>query len=637
MSKIEEKLNISVPSDSMLLINALDDFYHESNMLFNNIYLSQTIFNLQKQKTFPLSYDQYDASWYKNLLISAEMLIDRFHYNISSSKDYSYLFNNVKDFDFLAFAKKWNTINYVVKFNLDDNMWKVKSAEWKISQTTIWLNEIVSMNIKYDKNAMDEISFNTSNYEPLAYAIGRNGFEEVINYILGKDNNKEETKKPINTQDMSNQQSQQHRTPEKEIDPRSPEGVSIEMDKLLEWVLLKQATMRAKNAIDRPEQKEISPLRKVMVELIEWCDKKEVITKTYQNNKKYGFDPYEYLDIINDLNKVRELRKELNQKVDACLEFATNNNPDVRLKPTKQIHRKYYKHIKLEEEKISLPSNKDLIKKLEKLNKELKLTTKQTKVKIALVNEEIEKLNNLLPDSEKVDLIAEMGDDIKEIENINNDKTLDEVKSSLITDEKNEANLSISKNDIKSTSSSEVGQTTTCKIHPQSDAPIKLKDTNEFKELIANTDINDFVDEQKNVNHIEELANKKIKLIDAELNKINKILLSNKKEIEHKKELPISNVKDEMDQLLIWMTIKVNECTEELKKIGYEVKWVDKNDFLIEKINHDVQEQNNIDSTKKEIVVKTKINNKNNSKSNNHELVPSKKQNTSKKSKVKKA
>lgn len=584
MSKIEEKLTVNEPSDSMLLINALDDFYHESNMLFNNIYLSQTIFNQQKNKTFPLSFDKYDASWYKNLLVSAEMLIDRFHYNIDTSKDYSYLFDSINNFDFLSFAKKWNTINYVVKFNLDENMWKVKSSEWKISQTTIWLNELLSLNIKFDKTLLDEISFDCKYYEPLADAIGRNGFDEIINYILGINDKKDDkNSRPQSPTQSSEQNLQTYRKPEREIDPRSPEGVSIEMDKLIEWILLKQATIRAKNAVERPEQKEISPVRKVMIELIEWCENKEIICRTYQNIQKYGFDPYEYVAIIEDLKKVRELRKELNSKVDACLEFATNNDPDVRFKPTKQIHRKYYKHIKLEEEKLPLPAGKELIKKLEKLNKELKETTKQTKNEILLVAEEIERLNSLLSPEERVDIDLELGKDKKELDKITNDSTNIKVESvkEVINSKENDSN-------------------------------------DELKELLENNDINN-IEKTKNKN-IDELGNEKIRLIDEELKKVNKIIVSNKKVIKSKKELPISKVRDEMDQLLIWMSLKVKECGEELKKYGYQLIWENENNYSIEKIDDikkiiqpkkvENKEQNKKQNSKKELVVKKQIKSK---------------------------
>lgn len=612
MSKIEEKLSINEQSDSMLLMNALDNFYRESNMVFNNIYLSQTIFNNNKKNIFPLEYDLYDASWYKNLIISAEILIDRFHYELDESKDYSYLFDNVNSFDFLAFAKKWNTINYVVKFNLDDNMWKVKSSEWKVSQTTTWLNELLSMKVVFDKNKMDNVLLDCNIYEPLVDAIGRNGFNEVINYIVNSNSssNNDKDKKNFMIQGSNENQnvSQSQKEPEKIIDPRSPEGVAIEIDKLLEWVLMKQATIRARNAADRPEQKEISPVRKIMVELIEWCEKKEIIARAYENNKKYGFDPYEYVDIINDLKKVRELRQKLNEDVDACLEFATNNDPENRFKPTKQIHRKYYKHIKLEEEKLALPANKDLIKKLEKLNKELKLTSKQTKVEINDVQEEIKKLLALLPDNERLEAQKEI-DELNGAVSAINENVHDE-------------------NDIIEESSSNDDNVENYDDEQVDDI---VNENDEIKELLEDDEINKFVEEKAGrKNKVDDLANEKIILLDEELKKVNRIINKNKKVIKSKEDLPISKVRDEMDQLLIWISMKLFDAKDTLAKYGYNLIWKDKDNYSIQKIGE--ENENSSTTNDKTLIVKKVIVEKEIKKpETKNELMPKKENNKPKK------
>ncbi len=234
MNKIEEKLVISEPAESMVLLSAVEKFYKEANMVFNNIYLSETIFNSEKTKVFPLPFDYYDASWYKNLVMSADMLIDRFHYELDNKKDYTECFNNTNECDFLAFAKRWNLINYIVKFNLDDNTWKTRSAEWKVSQTTIWVSELIAMGIKFDKDTFAEVALTNDMYEPIADAVGRNGYQAIIDYIL---NNDEKKKAAANAKKDTSASQAPAPAPEKKVeeevyvDPKSPAGVDKEMTK----------------------------------------------------------------------------------------------------------------------------------------------------------------------------------------------------------------------------------------------------------------------------------------------------------------------------------------------------------------------------------------------------------------------
>ncbi len=442
MNKIEDKLTMCEPADAMLLISAVDKFYLEANMLFNNIYLSQTIFNLNpKNKIFPLDYDYYDASWYKNLLISADILIDRFHYEIDENKDYAKVFENTNNCNFLAFAKKWNLINYIVKFNLDENAWKEKCAGWKISQTTIWLEELIKMNIKFDQTKFNDVSLKNELYEPLADAIGRNGFQAILDYILENDElqkkaaeaaRAKERPAPINPMPVNASPFVEH-SDEDEPDPRSPAGVDKEMTKLMEWVLLKQTTIRAKNAAGRPELKEISPVRKVMIELLEWIDHKEVLAAAWANTKKYGFDPFEYKDIVDDLAYIKNLRAQLDADVEGCVEFANNNDPETRFKPTKQVSRKYFKAIKMATDPINLVHDKELIKRLEKLAKELKATNNQTRAEIKEIDKEIEALLAYLPFDERVECQQEINE-MKASFKVNENASIDDLVEAKIDD-----------------------------------------------------------------------------------------------------------------------------------------------------------------------------------------------------------
>ncbi len=580
MNKIEEKLVITEPADSMILMNAVDKFYKEANMLFNNIYLSVTIFNNEKINTFPLEFDFYDASWYKNLLMSANMLIDRFHYELDETKDYTSCFDSLNECDFLAFAKKWNLINYVVKFNLDDNTWKVKSAEWKVSQTTTWISELITMGIKFNKELFDTVAMNNDLYEPFADAVGRNGYQAIIDYILNNDEKKKAAAKAAASANTSSSTPPPVVEAKEEVyvDPKSPAGVDKEMTKLLEWVLLKQATIRAKNAPDRGEVKEVSPMRKVMLELLEWIDNKEVVCSVWSNRKKYGFDPFEYKAIVDDLKAVTELRAKLDADVDGCLEFATNNDPDTRFKPVKQIHRKYNKAQKVLQEELKLPNHgKDLIKKLDKLSKELKETDKNARTEIALVLEEIEKLNNMLPVEEKINLAEELAplpwleENSKDKKKVNKDPYGEEATSSETLETKDAEG---------STSTNSEGT----ELSPAEEMVIANK--NELHDLMDDNEINEFIKKTKSKN-IDDLAEEKLALIDKELKKINSIMSNNKKAIKKEMDKPISKVSDEMDQIIIWIGAKCDSLKPQIKDLGYELHGKSYLEYNISKIGEE--------------------------------------------------
>ncbi len=318
-----------------------------------------------------------------------------------------------------------------------------------------------------------------------------------------------------------------------------------------------------------------------MIELLEWIEVKESVCSAWSNRKRYGFDPFEYKDLVDDLKAVTDLRAKLNADVDACLEFATNNDPDTRLKPVKQIHRKYYKTQKNLQEELKLPSHgKDLIKKLDKLSKELKETDKNARNEVALILEEIEKLNNMLPMEEKINLAEELAplpwleenSKDKKKKNMKDPYALEEdpVLASILADTSDDKVLDDIDDDTDYDDDDEenTSETKAAKLSPAEAALRQSK--GEIHELMDDNEINEFIKKTKSKN-IDDLAEEKLALIDKELKKINSIMSNNKKAIKKEMDKPISKVSDEMDQIIIWIGSKCDSLKNEITKLGYQL------------------------------------------------------------------
>ncbi len=94
------------------------------------------------------------------------------------------------------------------------------------------------MGVKFNKEMFESVSMSNDLYEPFADAVGRNGYQAIIDYILNNDEKKKEAEKA-----RIAAQSQSTGTPapvakkeveEVYVDPKSPAGVDKEMTKLLE-------------------------------------------------------------------------------------------------------------------------------------------------------------------------------------------------------------------------------------------------------------------------------------------------------------------------------------------------------------------------------------------------------------------
>lgn len=162
MHKIETSLLLKKHKNDLLIINVLDQFYKESNMLINNFFI--TYKKMAKIAEFPHKKNLYDVSWYKNLLISSNIILDRLNYEIHDEKDYEKIFDNQSSSDFVAFCKNWNKINEIVKANLEPDVWIEKRAKWNLKQTAIRLNEIISCKLNFNAALLKSISTDINEY-----------------------------------------------------------------------------------------------------------------------------------------------------------------------------------------------------------------------------------------------------------------------------------------------------------------------------------------------------------------------------------------------------------------------------------------------------------------------------------------
>lgn len=544
MNKIEDKLAVKESIDSILLMNVLDEFYKETNMLFNNIYIGQTLLNEKKVNEFPQKFNLYDGAWYKNILISADMLIDRFHFIIDETKDYTQIFSS-NNYDFTAFAKKWNQINYIVKFNLEENIWKQKAREWKLTQTTIWLNELLALNTKINNEVFKNIQLDMDLYEPLIDSIGNNGFDALIEYITkGKQEVNKNQTLPINNQSKYNDLNTA--PPAKDIDPNSPEGVDLDMTEVIKWIDTKYHTIRLKNASEREELPEVSPVKKTMDEILKWIGVKEKTIQSYSYIKKYGFDPYEFVSILKDLDKVRNLKNGINDEVANLLKFAETNNPEENLKPVKQAAKKFNRRIAEIESELFVYNGDDYISELKKLSSSLTIKIADLNSYEMSSNQEINELKKII--GEEFDATPNLVSDplvtSEDYSQIIKDEVSSELQESTIL---NKSNLANENKDVKELTKE------------QSEKEKEQALINSLQKSEVNNDIN-----ETKANSIDQLAKEKIELINDELNKINKIIknTSNKDQ----KEKPISAVRDEMEQLIIWINLKLSSVNLNEKK-----------------------------------------------------------------------
>lgn len=287
MFKIENTLLLTKNIDDLTLKNVIKEFLKETNMLVSNVHLT----HVQLAKTigdlFPLETNKYDGSWYKNLLIAAEIIIDRLHARIDENKDYLKMFNDIHDCDFLAFAKKWNKINFMVKFNLSDEEWERITKAYNIYATSRKLEEIIAKKVGIDLKLLQSLSLELNQYRSVAKRLDEKQQNDYDSFIA------EFIPKPIDQpqqmlQAQADGQNQQHQAVPN---------------------LVPQPQMQAKT-----ERGPLSPLKKEMDQILRWVKIREEEIKNYKQKMAKGYDVEEYKKILSQLEKVKV---ELEQTDDA--------------------------------------------------------------------------------------------------------------------------------------------------------------------------------------------------------------------------------------------------------------------------------------------------------------------------------
>ncbi len=291
MFKIEQSLLIQNPIFEVSLLSILDEYYKEMSMLINNIYLTHVSLSDKVGNVFPIKTNLYDASWYKNLLIASNIILDRFHNLIDPSIAYDSMFNNESTCDFVALANIWNKINFIIKYNLTDQDWKRHCERWDILATTHKIEKLITSNIRIDTSLLRTISLDMNSYKSVPKEIeDDSSFDNFIDTLTGKETTIIETEKSddINNVESLSQDIKQVQNEDAYSKEQVPSSVNV------------------KTNIDGQTRKELSPVKKEMDHLIKWIKEKESDLHAYNLRMKYGYDPELYkriekqLLIIND-------------------------------------------------------------------------------------------------------------------------------------------------------------------------------------------------------------------------------------------------------------------------------------------------------------------------------------------------
>lgn len=364
MFKIEKTLLISQNVDNLAFINVIKQFLKETNMLISNIHLTHVQLKKDIGDSFPLETNLYDGSWYKNLLIAAEIIIDRLHSRIDPNKDYLKMFDDIHDCDFVEFAKKWNKINFMVKYNLQESEWLNMCKQFNVQSTSRKLEEIIARKVVINLPLLRSISLNIEKYRSVAKTLDNQGtadYDNLLSLLVPK-----QTEQTPSSNMASQDQSS--------LDSTKPQ------------------TMPSTSLLVNKEAKgPLSPIKKEMDQILKWIKLREEEIKLFKNKMNKTVDPQELKAIDRQLDAVwKEL--EANENL---LKAAKNLVPvDPLAKDMAQIAR----WAKEQEDAIKRfhksrngdTANKEELKELEKF---LAMIQKD----LVFVNDELAKAKNLLP------------------------------------------------------------------------------------------------------------------------------------------------------------------------------------------------------------------------------------------------
>ncbi len=274
MFKIEKALLISQETNNNLtFINVIKEFFKETNMLVSNVHLTHIHLEKEVGNSFPVETNKYDGSWYKNLLIAAEIIIDRLYSRIDENKDYLKMFDDVTTCDFVEFSKKWNKINFMVKYNLPDYEWEKLSKELNISATSRKLEELIAKGVVIDLPLLKSLALELNKYKSVAKELDQKGstdYESLLDVLAPQP--AQQSVAP--TQGANAMQPQQAPLPS-----TSPVGVVREKGPL-------------------------SPVKKEMDQILKWIKIREEEIKEFKARQSKGFSPEEYKALQDKLIEV---------------------------------------------------------------------------------------------------------------------------------------------------------------------------------------------------------------------------------------------------------------------------------------------------------------------------------------------
>ncbi len=266
MFKIEKALLMDQDTGSNLtFINVIKEFFKETNMLVSNIHLTHIHLEKEVGNSFPVETNQYDGSWYKNLLIAAEIIIDRLYSRIDENKDYLRMFDDVSTCDFVEFSKKWNKINFMVKYNLPEYEWEKLSKELNIAATSRKLEELIAKGVVLNLPLLKSLALELNKYKSVAKELDQKGatdYESLLEIL-------------------------------------APQQASAPTTGLGSQIPGQQAPMSAPLPNTTPvgvvrEKGPLSPVKKEMDQVLKWIALREEEIKEFKAKQKQGYSPEEY-------------------------------------------------------------------------------------------------------------------------------------------------------------------------------------------------------------------------------------------------------------------------------------------------------------------------------------------------------
>lgn len=168
MYKIENFL--LVKADKSNTISVIQQFLKESSLLISNLY-NTYIIKKQENTPFPYKGEEYDASWYKNILIASWIIDDRLNGQILEKKPYIEILKKIDEISFASFAKKWNAINLVCSFNLSESEWIKLSDQYKLFECSSKLQALIDSNIQFDMQKFNTIAIDLNQYKTVTKII----------------------------------------------------------------------------------------------------------------------------------------------------------------------------------------------------------------------------------------------------------------------------------------------------------------------------------------------------------------------------------------------------------------------------------------------------------------------------------